>query len=129
MAIRKRRGSTHRVSTQMGMIGDDVSAENEVPIREFVPLASLDNLVFGVGIFAMRIVMNPLLRPCAQRSRFATDTPELEQIRPMKGVFDQHYVRNLTGSWIKNIPDKYHMWSNYVRIFASSRPQISSKTS
>ena len=47
MAIRKGAAQPIGSLTQMGMIRDDVSTENEVPIREFVPLASLDNLVFG----------------------------------------------------------------------------------
>ena len=108
MAIRKGAAQPIGSLTQMGMIRDDLSTQNEVAIREFVPLASLDNLVFGGWDIRDENCYESAASAGVLNDRdLQLIRPELEQIRPMKGVFDQHYVRNLTGSWIKNIPDKY----------------------
>ena len=71
-------------------------------IKDFVPLASLDDMVFGGwDIFndncyeAARNaeVLNPDL---LERVR-----PELEAITPWPAVFDQHYVKKLDGPNVK----------------------------
>jgi myo-inositol-1-phosphate synthase len=89
--------------TQMGHIRLGKRTEHRNPmISEFVPLAGLDNIVFGgwdpfpdsafeaavnAGVLAAKDLL-PL-------------RDELEAIRPMPAVFDRAYVRNLDGSNVK----------------------------
>jgi myo-inositol-1-phosphate synthase len=89
--------------TQMGNIRLGKRTENRYPkIKDFVPLASLDDLVFGgwdvysdnVFEAAMKAkVLEPMLLHAVR--------PELEAIKPMKAVFDRSYVANLDGDHVK----------------------------
>ncbi|WP_080239531.1 inositol-3-phosphate synthase [Spirosoma rigui] len=77
-------------------------------IRDFVPLADLNDLVFGGwdifpdNLYDAARQANVLERPLLDQLQ-----PELAAIRPMKAVFDPHYVRNLSGSWVKETTNKW----------------------
>jgi myo-inositol-1-phosphate synthase len=100
-----RRGHAKPVGslTQMGTIRLGKRTENRTPkITDFVPLAGLDDLVFGAwDIFpedAYQVakhagVLNP---EDLERAR-----PFLESIKPMPGVFDPAYVKRLSGTFVK----------------------------
>ncbi len=89
--------------TQMGTLRLGKRTERRhLPIREFVPLAGIDDLVFGGwDIFeddcyaAAR--RSGVLRPEILEPVRA----ELEAIRPMPALFDRHYVKNLDGPNVK----------------------------
>jgi myo-inositol-1-phosphate synthase len=108
MAIRKGVAAPVGSLTQLGRIDNGSSNGDGGPIREFVPLASLDNLVFGgwdirdENCYESAVSANVLNKDDLRRVQ-----SELEQIKPMRGVFDRNYVRNLAGSWTKNTQDKY----------------------
>ncbi len=94
--------------TQMGMISENASRQDEVAIGEFVPLASMDNLVFGGWDIRNENCYESAVSAGVLNDRdLQIVRSDLQQIRPMKGVFDHNYVRNLTGSWIKNTHNKY----------------------
>ncbi len=89
--------------TQMGHIRIGDRSENRQPlIKDFVPLASLDDIVFGgwdpiddnAYEAAMRAgVLEPHhLQPIRE---------EMEAIKPMSAVFDQRWVKNLDGPNVK----------------------------
>lgn len=94
--------------TQMGNIRLGKRTEDRYPkIKDFVPLADLDDLVFGGwdvysdNVFEAAVkakVLEPMLLHAVK--------PELEKIKPMKAVFDQWYVTNLHGDHIKEEPTK-----------------------
>jgi myo-inositol-1-phosphate synthase len=93
--------------TQAGHI--QVGNESRSPlIREFVPLADLSDLVFGGwdifpdNLYDAARQANVLERPLLDQLQ-----DELAAIRPMKAVFDPHYVRNLSGSWVKETTNKW----------------------
>lgn len=102
-AIRKGLASPTGSLTQMGTVRLGKRTDGRSPlIKDFVPLASLDDLVFGGwDIFEDNCyeaarnaeVLNPDL---LERVR-----PELEAITPWAAVFDQHYVKKLDGPNVK----------------------------
>jgi len=89
--------------TQMGTIRVGMRTEAQFPrIKDFVPLAELDDLAFGAwDIFednAYESAKNAGVLEAAQIEQLKED---LEQVRPMKGVFSREYVKKLDGPWVK----------------------------
>ncbi len=94
--------------TQMGTIRLGKRTENRNPkIKDFVPLAELQDLVFGAwDIFEddgyQAATRAKVLTPQdLERAR-----PLLESVKPMKAVFDQSYVKNLDGVHKKSAANK-----------------------
>src|SRR5690349_24771877 len=77
--------------TQMGTIRLGKRTDNRVPlIKEFVPLASLDDLVFGAwDIFEEDAYESALHAGVLERDLVNQLKEELQNVRPMKAVFDQ----------------------------------------
>jgi len=94
--------------TQMGNIRLGKRTENRYPkIKDFVPLADLQDLVFGGwdvysdNVFEAALkakVLDPMLLHAVR--------PELEAIKPMQAVFDRAYVSNLDGDHVKQAATK-----------------------
>jgi len=88
---------------EMGTIRLGKRTENRYPkIREFVPLARLEDIVFGAW--------DPIPDNAYQSCRVAgvLEPPHVEPIgeflkgiKPMPAVFDQNYVKRLTGTNVK----------------------------
>jgi myo-inositol-1-phosphate synthase len=89
--------------TQMGTIRLGKRTEHRVPkIKDFVPLAALDQLVFGGwDIFGDNCYETALKAGVLEKSLLEAVRPELEAIRPWKGVFDSYYVKKLQGTQVK----------------------------
>lgn len=89
--------------TQMGTIRLGKRTEPRNPhIYEFVPLAGLDNLVFGGwDVYTDNVYEAALQAKVLERDLVESLKSELEQIKPMKAVFDKSYVRNLDGTHVK----------------------------
>src|SRR3954449_5081021 len=103
LAIRQGLGKPIGSLTQMGTIRLGKRTENRVPrIQDFVPLATLDDLVFGAwdifpdDAYEAACEANVLERSLLDRLR-----PDLEAVRPMQGVFDSRYVKRLHGTYTK----------------------------
>ena len=95
--------------TQMAHIRLGTKEENRNPlIREFVPLADLDDLVFGgwdpISPNALEAARTAGVLEGAD---LATISSELEGIVPMDAVFDQRWVSRLDGVRVKDIPSKW----------------------
>jgi myo-inositol-1-phosphate synthase len=90
--------------TQMGTIRLGKRTENRVPaIRDFVPLAEIDDLVFGGwDIFEDNTYEAAIKAGVLDRELLGAIRPFLEAIQPMKAVFDQRYVKKLHGTWVKD---------------------------
>ncbi|MGH3402258.1 MAG: inositol-3-phosphate synthase [Streptosporangiaceae bacterium] len=90
--------------TQMGTIPLGNRPEDRAPlIRDFVPLAGVDQLVFGAWDPIADTAYEAALK-CGVLDRVAHIEPiaaELRAIEPMPAVFDQDYVRRLDGVKVK----------------------------
>lgn len=97
--------------TQMGTIRLGKRTDNRVPkIKDFVPLASLDDLVFGAwDIFEEDAYESALHAGVLERELVNQLKAELQGVRPMKAVFDQHYVKRLNGTHTKQGANKMEM--------------------
>jgi myo-inositol-1-phosphate synthase len=101
-----RRGLAEPVGslTQMGTVRLGKRTEDRVPlIRDFVPLAAIDQLVFGAWDPIADTAYEAALK-CGVLDRHSHLEPiaaELRAIEPMPAVFDQHYVRRLAGTNVK----------------------------
>jgi myo-inositol-1-phosphate synthase len=97
--------------TQMGTIRLGRRTESRVPkISEFVKLAGLNDIVFGgwdiypdsaYQAAEKAGVLNP--KDLARAQKF------LKNIKPMKAVFDQNYVKNLSGTNVKKGKNKFDL--------------------
>jgi myo-inositol-1-phosphate synthase len=89
--------------TQMGTIRLGKRTDNRVPkINEFVPLASLEDLVFGAwDIFPDSAYEAALHAGVLEKELLAQLKTPLQKIKPMKAVFDQSYVKRLSGDNVK----------------------------
>jgi len=92
--------------TQMGTIRLGKRYEYRIPsIREFVPLASLDNLVFGGwDIFSDNCYEAALQARVLKTEDLEPTRPFLEKLQPWPAVFNQAFVRSLNGSHVKAEP-------------------------
>jgi myo-inositol-1-phosphate synthase len=87
----------------MGTIRLGKRTENRSPlIKDFVPLASLDDIVFGAwDIFPDSAYEAALTAGVLEKELLAQLKAPLQKIKPMKAVFDQHYVKRLNGTNVK----------------------------
>ena len=94
--------------TQMGTIRLGKRTDANTPlIRDFVPLASLDDLVFtGWDIFEDNVYEAAAHAKVLDNETLAALKPYLETIKPMPAVFDQHYVKRLHGTHVKTGKNK-----------------------
>jgi myo-inositol-1-phosphate synthase len=108
-AIRKGLAKPIGSLTQMGTIRLGKRTESRVPmIKEFVPLANLDDLVFGGwDIFEDNAYESALNAGVLEKELLKSIRPELESIKPMKGVFSREYVKKLDGTYIKSAKNKW----------------------
>ena len=95
--------------SQMAHIRLGTKEENRNPlIREFVPLAELDDIVFGGW--------DPISPNALEAARTAgvlegddlnAISSDLEAVVPMEAVFDRRWVSKLEGVRVKDIPNKW----------------------
>jgi len=92
--------------TQMGTIRLGKRYEYRIPsMREFVPLASLDDLVFGGwDIFSDNCYEAALQARVLKTEDLEPTRPFLEKLQPWPAVFNQAFVRSLNGSHVKAEP-------------------------
>ncbi len=97
--------------TQMGTVRIGKRSDNNFPlIKDFVPLTSVDDLIFGGWD-----IRDESCYEAAQYAKVLNENDlnnaaeELKSIKPMKGVFDQTYVKRLTGTYVKEGKTKYDL--------------------
>ena len=103
MAIRKGLAKPIGSLTQMGTIRLGKRTEGRSPmIKDFVPLSSLDDVVFGAwDIFNDTAYEAAKHAGVLDKDLLEQIRPELEAIKPMSAVFDQRYVKRLDGPNVK----------------------------
>jgi myo-inositol-1-phosphate synthase len=94
--------------TQMGTIRLGKRTEGRSPlIKDFVPLASLDDVVFGGwDIFEDNAYEAAKTAGVLEKDLLDQIRPELEAIKPMAAVFDRRYVKRLDGPNVKKGTNK-----------------------
>lgn len=102
--------------TQMGTIRLGKRTDDNQPlIKNFAPIAQLDDLVFtGWDIFGGNLYDAAKTAQVLDRDQLEQIRPFLESIEPMPAVFDQHYVKRLTGTLIKTGKNKCDL-ANQIR--------------
>lgn len=110
IAVRKGLGSPVGSLTQLGNIrvGKRTKGELRNPkIKDFVPLQSLENIAFGGwDIYEDNVYEAAIKAAVIDRAMLNQVKTDLEQIKPMKAVFDKNYVKNLDGTYIKSGKNK-----------------------
>ncbi|WP_029286217.1 inositol-3-phosphate synthase [Pedobacter sp. R20-19] len=97
--------------TQMGTIRIGKRTEKKEPkIKDFVPLANLENLVFGGWDVYEDNVYEAALNARVLDANLLRDVrEELQAIKPMRAAFDHNYVKNLTGTYVKEAATRYEL--------------------
>ncbi|MEP6708444.1 MAG: inositol-3-phosphate synthase [Pyrinomonadaceae bacterium] len=97
--------------TQMGTIRLGKRTDNRVPlIKDFVPLAKLNDLVFGAwDIFPDSAYEAAVHAGVLEKELLTKVKGPLQKIKPMRAVFDQNYVKRLTGPNVKKGANKLAM--------------------
>jgi myo-inositol-1-phosphate synthase len=105
-------GSTSQMSTiRLGKRTDGRSPL----IKDFVPLASLDDLVFtGWDIFGGSLYDAAKTAQVLDQDHLQQIRPFLESIEPMPAAFNQHYVKRLEGKSVKTGKNKCDL-ANQIR--------------
>jgi myo-inositol-1-phosphate synthase len=102
-AIRKKLAPPVGSLTELGTIRLGKRTDGRSPrIREFVDLTTLDDIVFGGwDIFQEDCYAAARTAGVLEPSLLDQIRPELESVKPMPAVFDQHYVKRLDGPNVK----------------------------
>jgi len=118
LAIKKKLTKPFGSITQMQTIRLGKRTEKRTPlIKDFVPLADINDLVFGGWD-----IFDDDCYEAAKKAKVLNDDlleklkSELKKIKPMKGVFNRDYVRNLDGNHIK--------WGNRLKMVQRLREDI-----
>ncbi len=124
-AIRKSGAAPVGSLTQMGTIRLGKRTDNRSPmIKDFVPLAGLDDLVFGGwDIFEDDMYSAAMNAGVLEKDLLNEHKEFLSGIKPMKAVFDQRYVKNIHGPNVKTegtLMDKAEALMEDIRNFKES---------
>ena len=116
LAIRKGLASATGSLTQIGTIRLGKRTDGRSPlIKDFVPLAALDDLVFGAwDIFEENCYEAARTAGVIEASLLEQLEPELEAIQPWPAVFDQRYVKRLMGPNVKRGASKRELADQVV---------------
>jgi myo-inositol-1-phosphate synthase len=110
-AVKKKIAQPIGSLTQMGTIRLGKRTDKRVPkINEFVPLAGIEDLVFGGwDIYNDNCFESASNAGVIDKSLLEKVRPEIEKIRPWKAVFSQDYVKRLEGPNVKTGKNKMEL--------------------
>ncbi|MDJ0780442.1 MAG: inositol-3-phosphate synthase [Desulfosarcinaceae bacterium] len=107
LAIRQGLGLPIGALSQMGTLPMAAEAGGEIPIKNLLPLARLEDLVFGGwDIFPENMHTAALKAGVLAPATLAHIKADLERIRPMPAVFDRACVRQIEGPHVKQAGSK-----------------------
>jgi myo-inositol-1-phosphate synthase len=106
--------------TQMGTIRLGKRTENKVPkIKDFVPLASLDDIVFGAwDIFHDNAFDAAMNAGVLDKDLLNQVSEQLASLKPMSAVFEQNYVKRLHGENVKTGKNKMELAEQLIEDIA-----------
>src|ERR671910_1528096 len=110
-AVKKGIGKPVGSLTQMGTVRLGKRTDNRVPlIKDLVPLARLEDLVFGAwDIFPDSAYDAALNAGVLEKELLVQLKEPLRKIKPMTAVFDQAYVKRLSGTNVKTGKNKFEL--------------------
>ncbi|MEZ5203582.1 MAG: inositol-3-phosphate synthase [Acidimicrobiales bacterium] len=116
LAVRKGLAKPYGSLTQMGTIRLGARTDENVPlINDYVPLAQLDDLVFGGwDVFEDDAYVAASRAGVLDAHMLEQLGEELRAIKPMTAVFEQSYVKNLHGNHIKEGTSKWDLAEQLV---------------
>lgn len=97
--------------TQMGTIRLGKRTDDNVPkIKDFVPLAELDDIAFGAwDIFEENAFDAAMDAGVLEKDLLNQVSEQLSSLKPMKAVFDNRYVKRLDGKNVKTGKNKMEL--------------------
>ncbi|MFT3994990.1 MAG: inositol-3-phosphate synthase [Dysgonomonas sp.] len=97
--------------TQLATMRLGKREESRFPkIKDAVPLAGLDDIVFGGwDLFEDDVYAAAKHAEVLTNEDLDKVKDELIAIKPMKAVFDQEFVKRLHGTWVKSAPTKLEL--------------------
>ncbi len=111
--------------TQMGTIRLGKRTEARVPrIKDFVPLATLDDIVFGAwDIFTDNAFDAAMKAGVLEKDLLNQVSEQLASLRPMPAVFEQNYVKRLHGDNVKSGKSKMDLAEQLIEDIARFRSE------
>jgi myo-inositol-1-phosphate synthase len=92
------------------------------PVKELVPLAGLDDLVFGGwDLFPDNTFEAATKAGVLSHEMLGAVRPELESVSPMSAVFEREWVKNLDGPNVKKAGSKMDLAQAVIRDIAEFR--------
>ena len=117
-----RRGISQPVGslTQMGTIRLGKRTDNKVPkIKDFVPIASLDDIVFGAwDIFSDNAFEAAMNAGVLEKDLLNQVSEQLASLKPMPAVFEQNYVKRIHGENVKTGKSKMELAEQLIEDIA-----------
>ncbi|HEX8287900.1 MAG TPA: inositol-3-phosphate synthase [Pyrinomonadaceae bacterium] len=119
-AIRKGTAEPIGSLTQMGTIRLGKRTDNRCPkIKDFVPLADLNDIVFGAwDIFSDSAYEAALHAGVLEKSLVEDLREQLDSLKPMAAVFSQNYVKRLNGTNVKEGKNKMQLAEQIIEDIA-----------
>ena len=123
-----RRGTAKPIGslTQMGTIRLGKRTDDRMPlIKDFVPLADLDDLVFGAWDPIPDNAYEAALR-CGVLDRYEHIEPIadfLKSIKPMPAAFDKRWAKRIHGTNVKQRPRRWTWWSRSAQDIRNFKAQ------
>ena len=124
-AIRKGMANPIGSLTQMGTIRLGKRTDNNCPkIRDFVPLADLDDVVFGAwDIFSDSAYEAARNAGVLEKAEVEDLREQLESLKPMAAVFEQNYVKRITGENVKTGKNKMELAEQLIADIAKFKEE------
>jgi len=106
--------------TQMGTIRLGKRTEGRSPrIKDFVPLASLEDVVFGAwDIFSDNAFDAAMKAGVLEKDLLNQVSEQLASLKPMPAVFEQNYVKRLHGDNVKTGKNKMELAERLIEEIA-----------
>jgi myo-inositol-1-phosphate synthase len=124
-AIRKGTAEPIGSLTQMGTIRLGKRTDNNCPkIKDFVPLAGLDDIVFGAwDIFSDSAYDAALHAGVLEKSLVEDLREQLSSLKPMPAVFEHNYVKRLNGTNVKTGKNKMELAEQLIADIANFKAE------
>lgn len=105
-----RKGLSQPVGSITQMATIKMQNGKEMPVKEIVPIADLNDIVFGGwDIFPENAYQAAVYAEVLKAKDLEPIRTELETIVPMKAAFDHNYAKRLNGTFIKDTQTRWDM--------------------
>jgi myo-inositol-1-phosphate synthase len=111
--------------TQLGTIRLGKRTDNRSPlIKDFVPLASLDDVVFGAwDIFSDSAYDAAMNAGVLEKDLVNQLSEPLSSLKPMPAVFEQNYVKRISGDNVKTGKNKMDLAEQLIQDIANFKQE------